>query len=211
MSKSSAKKDAISVERIAKCIYVLRGEKVMLDADLAVLYEVPTKVLNQALRRNRERFPNDFAFQLTAEEFAFLKSQLVTANTEGPHSPGLRRNWSQFVTSSQRHRGARYRPYAFTEEGVAMLSSVLRSERAVQVNIAIMRAFVRLRKVLETNRELAQKFAQLEARVGKHDKEISSIIEAIRQLMAPPEKPRREIGFHVREEPRRGYRVRRRR
>jgi ORF6N domain len=103
--------------------------------------------------------------------------------------------------------GRRGRPYAFTEQGVAMLSSVLNSERAVKVNIAIMRAFVRLREVLETNRELAQKFAELEQRVGKHDQEIAAIIEAIRQLMTPPEKPRREIGFHVREKPGR-YRVR---
>lgn len=101
--------------------------------------------------------------------------------------------------SSRKHRGKRYRPYAFTEQGVAMLSSVLKSERAVKVNIAIMRAFVRLRETIETNRELAQKFAKLEKHVGKHDEEIAGIIDAIRQLMAPPAKPRREIGFHVRE------------
>jgi hypothetical protein len=101
--------------------------------------------------------------------------------------------------SSRKHRGKRYRPYAFTEQGVAMLSSVLSSERAVKVNIAIMRAFVKLRQTLETNRVLARKFEELEQRVGEHDEEISAILEAIRQLMTPPEKPRREIGFHVRE------------
>jgi len=113
------------------------------------------------------------------------------------------------VTSSSKHRGAIYRPYAFTEQGVAMLSSVLNSERAVKVNIAIMRAFVQLRKTLETNRVLARKFAELENRVGKHDQEIAAIIEAIRQLMTPPETSRREIGFHVREKPTR-YRTRKR-
>ena len=104
------------------------------------------------------------------------------------------------MTSSQKYRGTKYRPYAFTEEGVAMLSSVLKSKRAVKVNIAIMRAFVKLRQTLEANRELAQKSADLEGRVGKHDKEINAIIEAIRQLRVPPEKPKREIGFHVREQ-----------
>src|SRR5881398_875800 len=113
----------------------------------------------------------------------------------------------QIVMSSRKHRGKRYRHYAFTEQGVAMLSSVLKSERAVKVNIAIMRAFVKLRETLETNREFARKFSELERRVGKHDKEIAAIIDAIRQLMAPPEKPKREIGFHVREQATR-YRTR---
>ena len=143
------------------------------------------------MKRNRKRFPNDFMFQLSASETSSL------------------RNWSQFVTSSRKHRGESYRPYAFTELGVAMLSSVLNNERAVEVNIAIMRAFVRLRQTLETNRELAQKFSELERRAGKHDEEISAILEAIRQLMTPPEKPRPEIGFHVREKAPR-YRVRKR-
>jgi len=115
----------------------------------------------------------------------------------------------QIVMSSRKHRGKRYRHYAFTEQGIAMLSSVLKSERAVKVNIAIMRAFVKLRQTLETNRELAQKFSELERRVGKHDEEIAAILEAIRQLMAPPEKPRGEIGFYVRERAPR-YRVRKR-
>ena len=114
-------------ENIAQLVYFIRGEKVMLDADLAKLYGVSTKALNQALRRNRERFPEDFVFQLTAEEFALLRSQIVTSNAEEPDSQGLRPNWSQFVTSSHKHRGARDRPYAFTKQGVAMLSSVLRS------------------------------------------------------------------------------------
>ena len=120
------------------------------------------------------------------------------------------KNWSQFVTSSKKHRGARYRPYVFIEQGVAMLSSVLKSDRAVRVNIAIMRAFVKLRHTLDTNRELARKFEQLEKRAGEHDEEMPAILEAIRQLMAPPEKPRRQIGFHVQEKPPR-YRIANRR
>jgi hypothetical protein len=170
----------IPVGRIAQSIHLMRGQKVMFDFDLAQLYGVATKVLNQAVKRNRDRFPEDFMFQLTSDEVA-----------SG--------NWSQFVTSSRKHRGATYRPYAFTEQGVAMLSSVLRSARAVKVNVAIMRAFVKLRETLEWNRELARKFSELESRMGKHDKDIAAIIDAIRQLMAPPERPRREIGFHVRE------------
>lgn len=149
----------------------------ILGQDLALLYGVTVGALSQAVKRNRNRFPKDFVFQLTAEEFANLKSQFVISS------------WG----------GRRAFPYAFTEQGVAMLSSVLKSDRAVNVNIAIMRAFVRLREALETNRELARKFAELDERVGKHDKEIGAIIDAIRQLMAPTEKPRREIGFHVRE------------
>ena len=133
------------------------------------------------------RFPDDFMFQLSRDEVERI-SQVMTAL---PHTRGSR---SQIVTS-KRGQNIKYRPYAFTEQGVAVLSSVLKGERAVKVNIAIMRAFVRLRGVLETNRELARKFAALEKRVGKHDEKI----DAIRQLIAPPERPRREIGFHVRE------------
>jgi hypothetical protein len=191
--------EIITVEQIAPRICYVRGEKVLLDVDLAALYGVATKVLNQAVKRNRDRFPDDFMFQLTTEEVLILRSQTVTSSMQGTGNQEVMNNWSQIVTSSRKHRGAKYRPYAFTEEGVAMLSSVLKSKRAVNVNIAIMRAFVKLRRVLETNRELARKFSELERRVGKHDEEIAAILEAIRQLMAPPDKPRREIGFHVRE------------
>ena len=186
-------KEIVPIERIAESIRWIRGHKVLLDSDLALLYGVATKVLNQAVKRNRERFPDDFMFQLNADETGFLRSQFATSKK------GRRTNWSQIVTSSEKHRGKRYRPYAFTEQGIAMLSSVLNSDRAIKVNIAIMRTFVKLRQTLETNRELAQKFSELERRVGVHDDEIAAILEAIRQLMTPPEKPRREIGFHVRE------------
>ena len=170
-------KEVIPIERIARAILVIRREKVMLDSDLAALYGVTTGNLNKAVKRNAERFPTDFMFQLDAEEVANLKFQFGISSWVG------RRRLS----------------YAFTEQRVAMLSSALKSKRAVKVNIAIMRAFVKLRETLDTNRGLARKFAELERRVGVHDDEIAAILEAIRQLMAPPEKPRREIGFHVRE------------
>jgi ORF6N domain len=179
-------REIIPIRLIAQSIYLIRGQRVMLSRDLAVLYGVAVKVLNQAVKRNAMRFPADFVFQLKAEELANLKSQFVTSSWGGPR---------------------RASPYAFTEQGVAMLSSVLKSERAVKVNITIMRAFVKLRETLETNREFARKFSELERRVGKHDKEIAAIIDAIRQLMAPPEKQKREIGFHVREQATR-YRTR---
>jgi ORF6N domain-containing protein len=179
-------KEVIPIERIAQSILVLRKQRVMLDRDLAVLYGVETRVLNQAVKRNADRFPEDFVFTLSREEIQRI---------------------SQTVTSSSRLKFSK-QVRAFTEEGIAMLSSVLSSDRAIRVNIAIMRAFVKFREVLEANRELAQNFSELEQRVGKHDEEIAAILEAIRQLMAPPEKPHREIGFNVREKSPR-YRVRR--
>ena len=156
---------SIPTEHIEGRIFVIRGHKVILDSELAELYGVPTKVLIQAVKRNIKRFPSDFMYQLTRQEVANLRSQIVTSKGRG---------------------GRRYFPYAFTEQGVAMLSSVLKSERAIQVNIAIMRAFVRLRQILSTHKELAEKLAELEAKVSKHDKEIQAIFEVIRQLMAPP-------------------------
>ena len=181
-------KEIIPIEHIVQSIRWIRGQKVLLDSDLAALYGVQTKNLNKAVKRNSERFPADFMFQLTPEELRSLRFQFGTSKARG---------------------GLRYPPYAFTEQGVAMLSSVLKSDRAIRVSVAIMRTFVRLRQILESNRELAQKFSELEQRIGKHDDAIAAILEAIRQLMAPPEKPRREIGFHVREKAAR-YRVRKR-
>jgi phage regulator Rha-like protein len=192
-------KEIIPLQRVAHSIRYVRRQKVLLDFDLAELYGVATKALNQAVKRNVARFPADFMFQLNAAETASLRSQNVISTGQTLQGQALATNRSQSVTGSLKHRERRSRPYAFTEQGVAMLSSVLNSERAVKVNIAIMRAFVRLREALDTNRELARKFAELEQHVGKHDEEISAIIEAIRQLMAPARKPAREIGFHVRE------------
>ena len=148
----------------------------MLDADLAVLYGVTTKRLNEQVRRNRPWFPKDFMFQLTSEEGAFLRSQIATSN--------------------KGRGGRRYAPYAFTEQGVAMLSTVLNSERAIQANIEIMRAFVRLRQILASNAQLARK---LEALEKKYDAQFKVVFDAIRQLMAPPEPSKRKIGFLVKE------------
>ena len=175
-------KDAIAPEIIEQRIFVIHGHKVMIDVQLAELYAVSAKALNQAVKRNIERFPQDFMFQLTWEETKSLRSHSVT----------LKNN----VKSSQRGKHIKYRPYVFTEQGVAMLSSVLRSKRAVQVNIVIMRAFVKLREMLSANKELAHKLNELERKTEKHDIEIHSIFEAIRQLMSPPEKPKGKIGFH---------------
>ncbi|MBN2559320.1 MAG: ORF6N domain-containing protein [Phycisphaerae bacterium] len=165
--------------RVEGMIYVIRGQRVMLDSDLATLYGVKTKELNKAVNRNRDRFPPDFVFPLVAEEVAHLRFQIGTSN-EG-------------------RGGRRYLPYAFTEHGVAMLSGVLRSKRAVQVNVAIMRAFVRLRSLLATHHELAAKLTELERRVASSEEGIQTLFEAIRQLMAPAEPRRKQIGFHVRE------------
>jgi hypothetical protein len=174
-----------SVAQIESKMFLIRGQKVMLDEDLAALYEVETKALNRAVKRNLERFPADFMFQLTAEEFATLRFQYGTSNLR-----------SQIVTSNENpagRGGRRYAPYAFTEQGVAMLSSVLNSERAIQVNIEIMRAFVRLRQMLSTNAELSRKLNALEK---KYDIRFKAVFEAIHELMAPPEpKKKRPIGF----------------
>lgn len=166
----------IPVERIEKAIYVIRNQKVMLDADLAVLYKVTTAALNQAVRRNRERFPDDFMFQLTSAEMAEL-------------------NRSQIVIGPQKHRDPRFRPYAFTEQGVAMLSSVLRGRTAALANVAIMRAFVMLRQMLASNAELSRRLDDLES---KYDHQFKVVFDAIRQLMSPPQPGRKQIGFRSR-------------
>jgi hypothetical protein len=171
----------IPADGIEQSIFLIRGHRVMLDSHLAALYGVETKNLNKAVRRNLSRFPADFMFQLTPEELANLKFQIGT--------------------SSSTHGGRRKPVSAFTDQGVAMLSSVLRSQRAVRVNIAIMRAFVRLRETLSLHKELAHKLAELERRIENHDESIHSLFEAIRQLMAPPaQPPLKEIGFHVKED-----------
>lgn len=164
----------ITHEVIERKIFLIKRHKVMLDRDLAKLYRVSTKRLNEQVKRNMKRFPSDFMFQLTKKESLSLRSHFATS----------------------KRGGRRYSPYAFTEQGVAMLSTVLNSERAIQVNIAIMRVFVKLRQILLTHKELAYKLNQLERKIEKHDTEIQAIFEAIRQLMVVPEKPKRRIGFH---------------
>ena len=166
-------KTAVVIVPVENLIMFLRGQRVLLDADLAQMYDVTTSALNQAVKRNRDRFPNDFMFKLTTKEAATMRSQSVTA--------------------SKRNVGAN--PYAFTEQGVAMLSSVLRSQRAIHVNIAIMRAFVKMRMVLAKHRTLSEKLTELERKVSGHDADIAALIDAIRQLMTTPDKTTRKIGF----------------
>ncbi len=186
---ADTKQTLIPVERIECSILLIRNQKVLLDKDLASLYGVEAKTLNQAVKRNRERFPDDFMFQVSWEEAEILRSQSVTLNDEGVG--GSR---SQTVTL-KRGRNVKYRPYAFTEQGVAMLSSVLRSPRAVAVNIEIMRAFMRLRRMLATHADLARKLDGLEK---KYDAQFKVVFDAIRQLMAPPAaKPKFPVGFHA--------------
>jgi len=182
---------ALQVERR---IYLIGAEKVMLDYDLVALYGVPTKSLNLAVKRNAARFPNDFMFQLTRAETEGLRLQIGISNESAVlRIPALR---FQNETSKSWRGGRRYLLYAFTEQGVAMLSSVLRRERAVHVNIAIMRTFVRLREMLLSNADLARKLTALEK---KYDAQFKVVFDAIRELMTPPEKPKRQIGFHFHE------------
>ena len=187
---------SIPIEIIERKIYMIRGKKVMFDSDLAKLYGVATKVLNQAARRNAARFPPDFMFQLSDEEVETLRSQIVTSNTQVSIIKGVKLRF-QFGTSKKGRGGRQYLPYAFTEQGVAMLSSVLRSERAVQVNIQIMRTFTRLRELLASNEMLRQKIEEVEK---KYDQQFQVVFEAIKKLIEPsPEesKPKRRIGFHA--------------
>jgi len=166
----------IPVERIAQVILLIRGEKILLDRDLAKLYGVSTKRLNEQVRRNRDRFPDDFMFQLTQEETETLRSQIAT--------------------SKPARGGRRYLPYAFTEHGTIMAANVLNSAQAIQVSVFVVRAFSKLRELVATNKDLAQKLAELEPKVTGHDDAIRSLVAAIRQLMTPPPKPDKgKIGF----------------
>lgn len=174
----------IPKETIENKIILLRGQKVILDFHLAKLYNVTPKRLKEQVRRNIKRFPFDFMLELTTDEYQFLRTQ--------------------FATSKKGRGGRRYLPFAFTEQGVAMLSSILRSERAIQVNIEIMRAFVKLREILATHKDLAKKLDELEK---KYDAQFRIVFDAIRQLMQPPQAPKRQIGFKV-EEPRMIYKIR---
>ncbi len=181
------KKPIIVTANIESRILLIRGQKVMLDTDLAELYGIETKRLNEQVRRNIERFPEDFMFQLTADEIADLRSQNVTSSLR-----------SQIATSNSPvgRGGRRYLPYVFTEHGALMLGNVIKSERAVEMSLMVVRAFVRMRELVAGNKELAQKLNQLERKVGAHDKAIAEIINAIRQLMSPEEpKKKRPIGF----------------
>ena len=169
------------IQSIQNRIYEIRGERVMLDFDLAALYEVETKVLNQAVKRNIKRFPADFMFRLTPAEWNIIRSQTVTTSTQVVENNS--ENWSQFVTSSRKNRGISYRPYAFTEQGVAMLSGVLNSDKAINMNIAIMRAFVETRKILLQQNDLKEQFKQIKERLGEHDVQLNQIYDAMENLL----------------------------
>jgi hypothetical protein len=184
----SAMASTRKIDNVESAIYLMRGQRVMLDSDLAAIYQVTTKQLNQQLKRNRKRFPADFAFQLTGEELTNLRSQIVTSSLHG---------------------GRRYRPWVFTEHGAIMLASVLSSDIAVQGSIRVVRAFVRLREMVAANAELAAKLEELERRLDSHDAAIVDLFAALKRLLEPEAKPKREIGFHVREAAAR-YRIRRR-
>jgi hypothetical protein len=175
--KMSKTRSLIPIERIENRIFLIRGQKVMLDADLAELYGVTTKRLNEQVKRNRARFPEDFIFQLTVQETELLRSQIAT--------------------SKKGRGGRRYAPFAFTGHGAIMLASVLNTQRATEVSVFVVRAFIRLREMLATHKELAHKLAALEQKLVTHDEAIRSLMNAIRQLMTPPVQKRRPIGFRV--------------
>ena len=164
------------IRSIQNRIYEIRGERVMLDFDLAQLYEVPTKVLNQAVKRNTERFPDDFMFRLNSLEWENIRSQAVTASG----STGLR---SQTVSASQNKRNTGVTPYAFTEQGVAMLSGILNSEKAIAMNIAIMRAFVEIRRIVLQQADVRQQLLEIKERIGEHDVQLSTIYDALENLL----------------------------
>jgi hypothetical protein len=209
---------------IESIIMTLRGQKVILDADLAELYGVPVKVLNQAVKRNGERFPEDFMFQLTEKEWLGLRSQFVTANakdavnqsdtgmssqiamtsTEGIGNENLTPNWSQFVTSStedavnKRHRGAAYRPYAFTEHGALQAANVLSCSQAVQMSLFVIRAFMKMREELAANAQILKRLGEIDKTLLTHDAALRDVYQKLLPLLSPPaEKPKRRIGFHT--------------
>jgi len=177
------------LRNIDREIHLVRGQRVMLDSVLAEIYGVSTKRLNEQLKRNRKRFPADFAFQLTAQEFMNLKSQIATSSSDLS---------SQIATSSS-HGGKRKPPWVFTEHGAIMLASVLKSDIAIQASVRVVRVFVRLREMVAANAQLAAKLKELERRLDSHDEAIVDLFAALNRLLEPPKKPKREIGFHVRE------------
>ncbi len=177
MAKKKTTIPSVTAEEIEQSIYVIRGQRVMLDSDLAKLYDVRTAALNQAVKRNGDRFPEDFAFQLRRQEFTALKSQIVT---------------------SKKGRGGRTKPpWVFTEQGVAMLSSVLQSSTAAKVNVEIMRTFVRLRRLMATPGELVEQLTRLAETVQWHDEQITLVRQVLQQMLEQPAKPKRTIGFHA--------------
>ncbi|MGO8838006.1 MAG: ORF6N domain-containing protein [Limisphaerales bacterium] len=191
---------------IESLILTLRGQKVILDADLAELYGVPTFRFNEAFKRNRERFPDDFAFQLTAEEFAALRapnsSQLAMSSSQPVENEASAPNWSQFATSSRKHRGMVYRPWVFTEHGALMAANILRSEQAVAMSVFVVRAFMQMREQLAANAAILKRLAEIDRTLLEHDSALRAIWTKLQPLLAPPpEPPRKRIqGFNPHDE-----------
>ncbi len=213
-----SRKKPFAPTRLEPLIVTIRGHRVILDADLAKLYEVPTFRFNEAFKRNRHRFPDDFAFQLTAKEFSDLRSYIETSNVKGivdltntgnssqfamsssQESKAL--NWSQFVTSSSRHRGKAYRPWAFTEHGAVMAANILRSERAVHMSVFVVRAFVRLREHVVANQAILKRLAEIDRTLLQHDSSLLDLYEKLLPLLQPPPAhPKRRIGFQAKGKP----------
>ena len=182
--------------RIDPLILSLRGQKVILDADLADLYGVPTKVFNQAIKRNAERFPQDFMFKLTAREWANLRSQFAASDLKVPQEETLTPNWSQIVTSSKRHRGTVRQPFAFTEHGAIMAATILNSPQAVQMSVYVVRAFIQMREQIAANAEILKRLAEIDKALLEHDEALQIIWRQLQPLLAPPAlPPKPRIGF----------------
>jgi hypothetical protein len=198
----SSRKPALVRESLESLIFVVRNQRVILDADLARLYGVTTKVFNQAVKRNVSRFPKDFAFQLTTAEVANLRSQTVTSNRETLEDYEDRENRSQIVTGSQKHRDPRFRPWAFTEHGALMAANILRSDRAVHMSVFVIRAFVRLREHIAANAAILKRLAEIDRTLLQHDTALLDLYEKLLPLLQPPpDPPKRRIGFQSKGKP----------
>jgi len=185
-------------EALEPLIYSIRNQRVILDADLARLYGASTKRFNEAFRRNQRRFPEDFAFRLTPIEFGVLKASRVPVSRQDIDSNANSGNWSQFATSSSRHRGGAYRPWAFTEHGALMAANIVRTERAERMSVYVIRAFVRLRERVAANAVVLQRLAEIDSTLLQHDAALRDVYRKLRPLLQPPpDPPRRRIGFHT--------------
>ena len=197
-----SRKTALVHESLESLILVIRNQRVILDADLARLYGVTTKVFNQAVKRNVSRFPKDFAFQLTTAEVTNLRSQTVTSNRETSEDYEDTGNRSQIVTGSQKHRDPRFRPWAFTEHGALMAANILRSDRAVHMSVFVIRAFVRLREHVVANQAILKRLAEIDRTLLQHDSSLLDLYEKLLPLLQPlPDHPKRRIGFQSKGKP----------
>jgi ORF6N domain len=198
----SSRKPALVRESLESLIFVVRNQRVILDADLARLYGVTTKVFNQAVKRNVSRFPKDFAFQLTTAEVTNMRSQTVTSNRETLEDYEDTKNRSQIVTGSQKHRDPRFRPWAFTEHGAVMAANILRSERAIHMSIFVVRVFVRLREHVVANQAILKRLAEIDRTLLQHDSALLDLYEKLLPLLQPlPDHPKRRIGFQSKGKP----------